>query len=233
MRLKAYFCEMEKQMVEIWGFHILEPGTVISDIIMGIASLYFFYVLFKISESRLQKHTSFFFFFLGLSSLIGAFAHGFYFYTGKSLHYVTWILTGIATYFFEYGISENFKIEKNKRVFIRLIEIQLAVYMVITTIFMNFLTVKINTAVGLLGVGFPILVHRLFKEKKINNLYIMSGIILAIIPAIFHKANFPIISIFNANDLSHFFLILCLFLIYTGFYKNSTEEKRELNQIMS
>lgn len=216
---------MEKQMVEFGGIQILEPGTVISDIILAIASFYFFHILKKVADTKHHKYYSYFFFFLGLSSIIGAFAHGLYLYTGKSLHFITWILTGISVFFVEFASSSYIKEKRMRDFFVFSIKIQFIIYVLLAAYFMNFLTVKINTAVGLLGLVFPIMTYQLFKSGKLENLFIMLGIVFAIFPALIHRNRISIGKIFNMNDLSHFFLIFCLFLIFIGVHRSILREK--------
>ncbi len=70
-------------MVKLFNLEILEPGTFISDIIMAVACFFFFTSLKKVSISKFHKHLSHYFLFMALSAFVGAFAHGFYLYTGK------------------------------------------------------------------------------------------------------------------------------------------------------
>ncbi|NJO92551.1 MAG: hypothetical protein HC831_28980 [Chloroflexia bacterium] len=100
---------MEKQIVRILNLEILEPGTFISNTIMATACFIFFSNLRRISVTKSDKYLSFYFLYMALSALTGAFAHSFYLYTGKFLHVITWIITGIAIYYIEYGLSPNLK----------------------------------------------------------------------------------------------------------------------------
>jgi len=219
---KGYFCVMEKQIVRIFSLEIMEPGTFISDIIMAVACFFFFRNLKKVSVTKFHKHLSHYFLFMALSSFVGAFAHGFYLYTGKFLHFITWMLTGIAIYFIEYGVSTNLK--KQER-FINFSKIQLVVYVLLTTYFLDFTVVKINTALGLLGIVVPILIVRILKFDEKYYIYSILGISLAIVPALMHQVKFAFGGIFNMNDLSHFVLILCQFLLFKGFRNSVTNGK--------
>ena len=219
---KVYFCVMEKQVVRIFSLEILEPGTFISDIIMAVACLFFFISLKKVSITKFHKHLSHYFLFMALSSFVGAFAHGFYLYTGKFLHFITWMLTGIAIYFVEYGVSQNLK-KQDK--FINFSRIQLIIYVLLTTYFLDFTVVKINIALGLLGIVVPILTVRILRFGEKYYLYCILGIILAIVPALMHQVKFAFGGIFNMNDLSHFVLILCQFLLFIGFRNSITNNK--------
>ncbi len=178
------------------------------------APLQFFFIsLKKVSITKFHKHLSHYFLFMALSSFVGAFAHGFYLYTGKFLHFITWMLTGIAIYFIEYGISPNIKKQES---FINFSRIQLILYVLLTTYFLDFTVVKINTALGLLGIVVPVLIVRILKFGEKYYIYSILGISLAILPALMHQVKFAFGGIFNMNDLSHFVLILCQFFLYKG-----------------
>lgn len=216
---------MEKQIFTIADLKILEPGTFISDIILAIACFYFFASLRKIGKTRHHKHLVQFFLFMALSSFVGAFAHCFFLYTGKTLHFFTWVLTAIAVYLMEYGISSTIKEGQKRNNFILFIRIQLILCILLASVFMSFMVVKINTTIGLLGIVFPILLMQVLKKQNKDFIYVMLGIALAILPAITHQIRFSFGGIFNMNDLSHFFLVLCLFFIYKGIKQNIGNEK--------
>ncbi len=219
---------MEKNTITFFSYRFLEPGTFISDILMAIACYYFYLSIKKIAVNKYHSQISLFFLFMGFSSFVGAFAHFLALYTGKTLHYVSWILTGISIFFIEYGISSHISNEKKRNLFLIFIKTKLLVFFIVASILMNFLFVKINTAFGMLGIVSPILFYQVVKFDKKCYAYIILGVLLAIIPAFFHHTKFDFIGIFNMNDLSHFFLILCLFLVYFGFKTGIKNQQFEM-----
>jgi hypothetical protein len=208
---------LEKHSIELLGFILLEPGSFISDIIMAVSSYYFYCSIKKIAIKKSQNHLAYFFLFMAFSSFTGAFAHGFFLYTGKSLHYLAWILTGISVFFMEFSIYSHILKRRNRNLYLRFIKIKLLVFFIIITFFLDFIFVKINTAFGLLVLVFPMLLYQYFKMGLKGYKYVLSGIVLSVIPALLHRTKLEFAGIFNMNDLSHFFLILCLSLIYLGF----------------
>ncbi len=233
MALKANVYTMEKQFIEIFSLKLLEPGTFISDLLLAFASYYFYTSIKKVAITKYHNQISYFFLFMGFSSFAGAFAHSLFLYTGKSLHYVSWILTGISGFFIELGISSYINNDKKRSLFELFIKIKLLAFFIITSIFMDFVVVKINTAIGMLGMVSPILLFRMIKFEKKNNVYVLLGILLAIIPAFLHKTKFEFAGIFNMNDLSHFFLIICLFLVYFGLKSAITNNQFDVNEQFS
>ena len=221
---------MEKQFFEIFNIKLLEPGTFISDLLMAFACYYFYYSTRKIATTKYHNQLSYFFLFMGFSSFAGAFAHSLFFYTGKTLHYVSWVLTGISVFFIELGVSSHIVNDKPRSVFVILIKAKLLIYFIVSSIFMDFLYVKINTAVGMLGLVFPIILYQIIKFDKKGFIYILLGILLAIMPALLHRTKFQIAWIFNMNDLSHFFLIFCMFLVYLGLKSGISSNVYNLNE---
>jgi hypothetical protein len=207
---------MGKNEISFLSYRLLEPGTFFSDLLMAFACYYFYTSIKKNAFNKYHNQISLFFLFMGFSSFTGAFAHMLVLYTGKSLHYVSWILTGISVFFIEYGISSHIANERTRNRFLIFIKIKLLFFFIGASILMDFLFVKINTAIGLLGIVSPILLYHLIKLEKKCYIYSLLGIFLALIPAIFHQIKFEFVGIFNMNDLSHFFLILCLFLVFFG-----------------
>lgn len=212
--------------IVLLGVELQEPGTIISDLIMGIFCFIFFAKLLNRKEFNDQKYFSQFFLFLGLSSIIAAFAHGLYQYFGLYLHKVSWILSGLSIYFLQLGSSVLFKNEKFKTRYLFFIKTQLLLYIVLLFFFDGFLIVKLNFVLGLLCILTPVYLIDMLKNKLKHNMFIVIGVLLAIIPSVFHRVEFNFLYIFNMNDLSHFFLIICIFFVFLGlnerFYKSST-----------
>lgn len=224
--VKTYFCKMERQIVRILNIEILEPGTFISNTIMATACFIFYFNLKKISSTnKFHKYLSFYFLYMAISAVSGAFAHSLYLYTGKLLHVVTWIITGIAIYYVEFGLSIHLKQKEKLQNFAK---VQLIVFILLITFFQDFFITKINLTLGLLGVVFPISLFMFFKHQEKHFIYSALGISTAIVPALIHKINFTFAGIFNMNDLSHFVVILSQFLIFLGFRQGVSKETNVL-----
>ncbi|MDD4150810.1 MAG: hypothetical protein PHE33_12365 [Bacteroidales bacterium] len=212
----VYFRNMILEELNLWGIVIREPGTIISDFIMGFFCILFFVKLLINRDLKHQKYFSHFFLFLGASSFIAALAHGLYLYSGVYLHKISWILSGFATYFLELGSSTLFENEKFKSRFVVFIKIQLAIYILFLFFYDGFIIVKLNFVLSMIGILTPIYFVDMMRNQIKHNLYIFLGIFLAIFPSVFHKVDFNFLYIFNMNDLSHFFLILCIFFVFLG-----------------
>lgn len=217
---------MEKQVLRLLDLEILEPGTFISNTVMATACFIFFSNLKKnASTDKFHKYLSFYFLFMALSAISGAFAHSFYLYTGKFLHLITWIITGIAIYYIEFGMSDNLK---QKRKLQNFAKIQLIVFVLLVTFFQNFLITKINLTLGLLGVVFPISLFMVLKNGENHFIYAIIGITIAIIPALMHRVEYRFAGIFNMNDFSHFVIVLSQFFVFWGFRLHIAKNTRAI-----
>jgi hypothetical protein len=207
---------MNKASISLFHLQILEPSTFISDIVLGIACLLFYRYIKSISESKSHRYYALFFIFMSFSGFIGAFAHALYLYTGKPLQYIGWLMTGMAVYAMEMGIFSGFSNSKMKKISFRLSMGKLFIISIITMIYMNFLLVKLNLVFGLLLVVSPILIFQYFTLGLKYNLYIVAGIVLALIPAVLHSLKVDFGKYINTNDFNHYFLIICLFFVFIG-----------------
>jgi hypothetical protein len=100
--------------IQLLGLKILEPGTILSDFLMGLACLIFSVKLNRLDDSKKNRFISYFFLLLGFSSFVAGAAHGLYYYFGTYLHTISWILSGLAIYFLQLGTMVLFDNEDLK-----------------------------------------------------------------------------------------------------------------------
>ncbi|MDR2009283.1 MAG: hypothetical protein LBQ22_02225 [Bacteroidales bacterium] len=205
--------------IEIWGILINEPGSFISDLIMGIACLFFYFRLLSKSVNKQHKQLSYFFLFFALTSIIGAFAHGFNYIFGMSLHILSWSCSGFAVYFLLAGSSGLITNQWLKNAYNIFNIFQLSLLILLILIHPSFAIAKISMAFSLAGIILPLYIVDTIKNSYLTNLYIFFAIAIACIPAIFHTIEFEFGYIFNMNDLSHFTLILVFYFVYLGLEK--------------
>lgn len=202
--------------INLWGLVILEPGTIISDILMGLACIFFFFRLLALDEIKKNRFFPRFFLFLGFSSFVAALAHGLFNYFGVYLHSLSWILSGLAIYFLQLGTAILFENEHFKQRFLLFIKMQFLIYMVLIFVVSDFIVLKLNFVISMIGIISPVYFVDYVKKGYRNNLYIVTGVFLAILPSLYHRSEFNFGYIFNMNDLSHFFLILCIYFVFLG-----------------
>jgi hypothetical protein len=208
---------MEKISVNLFGMILLEPMTFFTDVLIAICCFIFY---FKLNNIELQefdnKYYKRFFNVFGISTLVGGFAHFFYNYFGLSLHLISWILSGLSIYYIEMCSISFINSHKLRKILNLLIYIQLFVFFISILYFKNFLFVKYNSTLGLIAIVFTLELVSLIKSKNKGSSLIIAGIFFTFISAIIHTLKFSINKWFNYNDLSHIFIIICLYFIYMG-----------------
>ncbi len=93
---------------------------------------------------------------------------------------------------------------------------QFMIYTVLIFVVSDFIVLKLNFVISMIGMITPVYFVDYVKKGYRNNLYIVTGVFLAILPSLYHRSEFNFGYIFNMNDLSHFFLILCIYFVFLG-----------------
>lgn len=150
--------------IQLWGLKILEPGTILSDFLMGFACLIFFVKLMRMDNFKNNKFFSFFFIFLSASSFTAGAAHGLFYYFGSYLHIVSWILSGFSIYFLQLGTAVLFENEKFRNRYITFIRMQLIIYSILLFAVSGFIIVKVNFVIAMIGIITPAYLVDLVKR---------------------------------------------------------------------
>lgn len=213
---------MEVPSIDFLGLHITEPFTWLTNWLVAAFVLGFGHFLYNDKSADItQKFWAIFFVFIGLASLTGGTAHGFITYVGQNFHYAAWILTGMAIFAAQLAtiqLIENDRLRSIVRIFIYA---QLLVMVGSVMYLHNFNSVRINSAVGLLGVVLPISLYHYVKNRDKRSALIMLGIISNVIPGIIHGLKISYNQWFNFNDITHVVMILCFYIIYKGAKQNT------------
>jgi len=216
---------MDAPIFDFFGVQITEPFTWLTNWLVAAFVLGFGHFLYRDKYAdATQKFWSFFFVFIGLASLTGGTAHGFINYVGQNFHYAAWIFTGLAVFAAELATIQLIENEKVKS-FVRLLIYAQLVVMASSVMFLHdFNTVRINSAVGLVGVVIPISVIHYLKYKDKRSLLIILGVLSNLIPGAIHAFKISYNQWFNFNDISHIIMIFCLFILYKGAKQNENIE---------
>lgn len=216
---------MNVPSVDVLGIHITEPFTWLTNWLVAVFSFYFGHILFrdKLADTS-QKFWAIFFLFIGFASITGGTAHGFITYVGRNFHYAAWILTGVAIFAAEMAAIQLIENEKVKNVVRFLVYIQLMLMVSSVMYLQDFNSVRINSAIGLVGVVIPISYIHYKKHRDKRSALIMLGIIANMVPGAVHAFKISFNAWFNFNDISHILMILCFFILYRGARQNASVE---------
>jgi len=222
---------LEKTQLVIQNIIFLEPVTALTDFII-VALCLLFTVKLKQSEENNRYNILWirFFSFVALSSFLGGLAHLFFFYLEGSLHKTLWLLMNIASavsvYFAELSAIEIL-INQNKKRYNILAACLLIIFTVAGLILQNFNIAKINMGIGLL---FILIAHIITFQRGIKGgLFIIAGMFLSFIPVAIHSLKWSLHAWFNFNDISHIFMMLCLYFIFKGVSKFNETISNNIN----
>lgn len=199
-------------IINLGGFTITEPVTTFTDFFISTVA---FFICHRFKKHTDKKHNllwNLFFFFIGVSSLTGAFSHGLKYYINERTFVYLWlsmqILTCVAMFFAQRATIETYSKNTDNEDFLKnLIFFQLIAFILAVFLFKNFLVAVLVTAISLM----PIMIKNFgnyFSSKSKSSLWLAIGISINFLPAIVNGAKLSIGDWFNHKDISHL-LIAC------------------------
>lgn len=202
------------------GFYLQEPLTFLSD---WLISFFCFRIFFQMKKNSFLRNNFFqkFFFFLGLSTLLGGVSHLFHHYFGVVGHFPSWIFSSVSTYYFCIGMMQMC-FEKQNTSLYRLVLFKSLFLLILSLYTQKFLFVSIDAILSFLFFG-GILGLRFYFEKVENEFikHLLYGVLVLIPAGIVFLFKFDLHILFNRNDLSHVFILLSVFLFNKSFRKRS------------
>ncbi len=219
--------EIVQPGIRIFGVLMMEPVTVITDLLITAVCFYAFWRVHK--EAPKNAITLFmkgFFITMGIATVCGAFiGHGFLYYLGEKWKLIGWYTSMISVALIERAaISHARKLISPKlgKFFLVLNVIELITLMVLTTVTLHFKFVEYHSAYGFLVVVLSFHLYTYLKTKDEGSKYMLyNTVVLLIAVFIFNK---PVILdvFFNHRDLAHLFMALAVYLIMLGTLKLNT-----------
>lgn len=211
---------MKETGIDLLHIHLMEPTTVITNLITGGLCLYFFK---KLTQQPVQftlgSNWKFFFLYMGISSIIGAFTHGLKSYFGNDNYYYLWLfmnLSGIpCSYFLLQANIELSKLSDSLKQLLKKLSIVLTATLTLLVIGLNdFLFIKINA-------GFVILLTLYNHLKRYNeghqgNGFIFVGFFVSTLSIVVHTMKLSYSDWFNFKDISHVIMSISLYIIFLG-----------------
>ncbi len=223
--MNDYFCAMQITEIEILEITITEPFTWLTNWCVAGFCFYFGHKLYHgLGKSKQRLYWSFFFLFMGVASMTGGTAHGFSNYVGVTFHYAAWIFTGIAVFLAQFATLGIIRDSRYFPVLKFLITVELLIMVSAVVFYQSFEAVRINSALGLLGLVLPLQLYGYKKLELQGHRVIVLGILSLSGPAIIHAGKFSYNRWLNFNDLSHLVMIGCFYLMYLGVTKLSSKE---------
>jgi hypothetical protein len=207
--------------VEWMGITILEPVTVLTNLLITSVCIYAFIKLGKLQEqNQVRKLLRYFFLFMAFATAIGGIlGHGFLYVTGLYGKLPGWYSSMLAVAFIERAaIVHSRPIMKASlgRFFSILNYIEVTLFIILTFITFNFRFVEAHATYGLFVVVFCFELYTYIKKKDRGSWLIFVGTSLAAIAALTHMFKLSLHEWFTYNDVSHVFMAIAIYYYYQG-----------------
>jgi len=214
----------EVPYITLYGVDILEPFTVLTDLLIA-AVCFYAYAKLRNEKYKNSVYTFFriFFFMMGLATIVGGIlGHGFYYVWQMEGKIPGWYLSMISVAAFERGAILHAKPLLKNRIgnfFAVLNIVELLTFMTLTFIIVKFIFVEIHAMYGLLVVVFSFELFVLLKTKDEGSKWMMYGVFWAAVSAILHFFRVSLHEWFNYNDIAHLGMAFAVWCFYKGVTK--------------
>jgi hypothetical protein len=205
--------------INIGGIAIHEPVTALTDYIIFITAVSFYFGLKRFANGNtVIKNWGLFFGLLGLSTFFGGTSHAFFEIHAGVGYKTFWlsmqVINGFAIYFAQQAtvmsVVENPTYINKWRISYN---VQLIVFIIAALYFQNYLVTIIDNALGLIPI---MILHFMDKKNNKASALIAYGLAISFITAIVHGAKLSVHAYFNYNDIAHVFIMLSLITMYKG-----------------
>lgn len=207
--------------VNFFGITMLEPATVITDLIISAVCIYAY---FKLRDEKYMHNVyrffKLFFVLMAIATAVGGIlGHGFYYLYDMNSKIPGWYFSMIAIAMFERAAilhARPLLREKIGNFFALVNIIELLTFMTLTIIFVKFIFVEVHAVYGLFVVVFSFELFVYLKTKDKGSFYIFLGTLMAALAALTHGMRLGINEWFNHNDVSHVGMAIGVYFYYLG-----------------
>ena len=215
--------------IRVMGLTILEPVTVLTNLLITAVCLYaFFKMKNQATVGKAPKLFRLFFIAMALATAIGGIVgHGFMYAIGKYGKIPGWFISMAAIAFFERAAIEHARPLLKPRFanFFSIFNyIEIAIFAILTFVTLQFRFVEFHATYGLFVMVFLLELYVYKKIKDPGSIYIFMGTGMALLAAITHTFKLGFSKWFNHNDTSHILMAVGMYFYYLGgtnfsFYK--------------
>lgn len=226
---------MEQPPIYIFDIKIQEPVTSLTDLIVGVACIWCFFLLKK--QNRPEKpfvYFRLFFILMGIATILaGILGHAFFYAAGMWLKAPGWIISMISIMCIERGCIEHATPLIKPRivsVFKVVNIIELLTFMFLAFYFLEFKYVQAHSTYGLVVVvfAFELYVYRKTRMESIK--YILYAVASMVVCATVYLTKLSIHPYFNHADLAHMFMLLSAILAYKGISRLELIDKKHIRK---
>lgn len=204
-----------------FGIRIDEPIGTLTDIVVAIVCLYFFYKLNKRKiPGRAQLYLQYYFLIMGVATFLGGVTgHGFLYALGFGWKLPGWALGIISVALLERSAIAHARplLKKPFRKFFLVLNvIELLIVMTITMITLDFKWVGYHSAYGLIAIVSTFHAYTYYRTKDKGSLIILDAVIVTLLASVVFIFKLSIHTWFNSLDISHTMLGIASYMMYLG-----------------
>ena len=210
--------------IRIWGILILEPITVLTNLILALTSLWAAYHLKRVgNKGRVLHFARLFFIWIAIGTFVGGVVgHALLHYTGIWGKIPGWYISMVGVAMLERAAIIQGRLYMKPgigRFFSVFNYVEIAIFMVLSILTFNFLFVEIHAFYGLFVVVFcfSLYVFLQSKDKAVINIFVAT--FCGLLAALCHAMKWSIHTHFNYNDISHIFMTISVIYYYKGYSK--------------
>jgi hypothetical protein len=199
------------------GFELQEPMALITN---GLTFIFAFFAAFKLknSDNAQVKLFTKFYFFLGISTLAGAFGHLFFLYFGLNGKIVSWVTAVLAGFYGALAMIQLTLKRNNATFFKALLIVKSLVLLTLCLVKMNFLFIAIDAILTYL-IYFGVLSFLDWFKGASYMKYFWVGILVLLPSAFIYLMNINLHLWFNRDDFSHVLMFLCIVFFFLSIRK--------------
>jgi len=201
------------------GLRIQDPVNVLTDIILGLVSMYAYYQL-KISENRANNLMKYYFLVFGWGAILGGVVgHAFIYYLDNHWRIFGWSLTLISVLILQFAAVDYAKLSLKPlavNLISALIFIEFTVVTALTINFVDFIYVTIHSTFGIILIFSPLHIITYLKTKNSGAKYMIFSVLVLISTLLVYKIPIVIDPYFNHKDLAHMIICISILLMLKG-----------------
>jgi len=206
--------------VEWFGVTILEPFTVLTNLLIAAVCFYAYWNLKKkkLTVTKPQLFTSYFFLLIGIATITGGvIGHAFLYATGLYGKIPGWYIGMAGVAIFERAAIAHASFYMNKKLqkfFSVLNYFEILTFMSLSIIKLNFVFVELHCFYGLFIVVFCFEAFVYSKTKESSFKYIAIATFFGFLAVFCHTFRFSFDKWFNYNDISHLAMVFAIIFYY-------------------
>lgn len=220
-----------KYILDLGLFLLYEPITVFTNLVLSIIAFWGFYRIkgyTQVVSNAPVQGWAYFFFLLGISSLLGMYTHGVYTQLGNSTYTSVWIGLNILT---SVGILmaeiSTLKMLNFNQAWLRYLLITKCTFACVwLLIYSNLVVTKIHIGTGFIGL---ILLLIFSARKRLFARHIVLGLFITVLAGILQGQRLSIHPLwFNFNDVAHVLFYFSVFFVTKGARSYTNELKQTI-----